>query len=508
MADITLNSSVRANLRVMQASSDLLARTEERLSTGKKVNSAFDNPASFFTGQALDRRAGDLGGLLDSVSNSVKTLEAADNGISAISDVVDGLKATARSALQSPGAVATKSSVESASINGLSETNLLGAASGAVAATVTGTTTGLSTGTTMGSFGIGGSWFDITVGSSHYQYGVNGATTVGDIIDYVNNTVPDVSASLNSSGAVELVADDTTTSFTLGSYMGVTSLGFAPTTYSPSGGPGPLSGKTLSFEDTQGATKTVTFSAGAGANNVDTLDELNAWLKSNDVRQQASITGSGASGKLKLETVNAAANDTPADLAGTATDAGGPFAADKTYSAPVLDPAAAERRANFVKDYNDALKQIASIAKDASFNGVNLLDGDDLEIVFNEDGSSKLDVKGANLSDTGLGLSSLLDADFYDADSVNGVLDQIEGAFAKLETQASKFGSQLQIVQTRETFTEEMMATLKNGASALVDADANEEAASLATLQTRQSLIVSSLSISTSSEQNILSLLR
>ena len=80
--------------------------------------------------------------------------------------------------------------------------------------------------------------------------------------------------------------------------------------------------------------------------------------------------------------------------------------------------------------------------------------------------------------------------------------------FAKLEAQSSKFGSQLQIVQTRQEFTKNMVATLEDGASALTDADTNEEAANLATLQTRQSLIVSSLSISTSSEQNILQLLR
>ena len=110
MADITLNSAVRSNLRTLQATTELMSRTEERLSTGKKVNSALDNPTNFFTAQSLERRAGDLSSLLDSVSNSVQTLEAADNGISAITDLVEQMKSTARSAQQSSSAIGTRAS--------------------------------------------------------------------------------------------------------------------------------------------------------------------------------------------------------------------------------------------------------------------------------------------------------------------------------------------------------------------------------------------------------------
>lgn len=362
MADVTLNSAVRSNLRTLQSTTDLMNRTEQRLSTGKKVNSALDNPGSFFTSQALDRRASDLTGLLDSVSNSVKTLEAADNGITAISKVVEGLKASARSALQSPKGTE---------------------------ATVT------------------GSGF--------------GTTTAADL------TINGVDVTLAAADTVDAVA-----------------------------------------------------------------------TKINDA-EGLNVSASVVDGELKLT------SDEDIVISGTITGTGLTAA---TTAATVVDQDAVDKRNAYLKDYNEALKQIDSLAKDASFNGVNLLNADDLEITFNEDGSSKLDVTGTTFDAAGLGLSELADGDFNTKTSINDTLDTIDSVFGKLEQQASKFGSQLQIVQTRQSFTKDMIGTLEDGSAALTSADTNAEAANLATLQTRQSLIVSALSISTSQEQNVLQLLR
>src|SRR5436190_21960522 len=60
MSEITLTSAVRSNLLSLQNTADLLGRTQERLSTGKKVNTALDNPTNFFTAQGLDSRASDI----------------------------------------------------------------------------------------------------------------------------------------------------------------------------------------------------------------------------------------------------------------------------------------------------------------------------------------------------------------------------------------------------------------------------------------------------------------
>ena len=104
-ADITLSRAVRGNLLSLQSTSDLLTKTQERLSTGLKVNSALDNPTNFFTASSLNSRASDLSRLLDSVGNATQTLEAADNGISAITDLVEAAQATARQALQTSAGI-------------------------------------------------------------------------------------------------------------------------------------------------------------------------------------------------------------------------------------------------------------------------------------------------------------------------------------------------------------------------------------------------------------------
>ena len=111
MAEVVLSGAVRNNLLSLQNTADLLAKTQERLATGLRVNSALDDPTAFFTASSLNSRASDLNRLLDSVGLAVQTLEAADNAITAITDLVETAEATARQALQTAvgtfGAAAT-----------------------------------------------------------------------------------------------------------------------------------------------------------------------------------------------------------------------------------------------------------------------------------------------------------------------------------------------------------------------------------------------------------------
>lgn len=101
MAGITLGSGVRQNLVALQQTSDLMSITQNRLATGKKVNSALDNANSFFTASALNDRANDLSTLLDDQGQAIQTLKAADEGITAITKLVESAKAKANQALQS-----------------------------------------------------------------------------------------------------------------------------------------------------------------------------------------------------------------------------------------------------------------------------------------------------------------------------------------------------------------------------------------------------------------------
>jgi flagellin len=124
MSEIVLSGGVRSNLLNLQATEDLIAKTQVRLSTGKRVNSALDNPTNFFTAQSLNNRAGDLSTLLDSMSNAVKTLQAADTGISAITKLVQSAQALARQAQQTSDA-AEKATLATQFDDTLAQINLL-----------------------------------------------------------------------------------------------------------------------------------------------------------------------------------------------------------------------------------------------------------------------------------------------------------------------------------------------------------------------------------------------
>src|ERR1700756_1958207 len=112
MSDLVLSASVRQNLLSLQSTADLLATTQNRLATGKKVNSALDNPTNFFTAQSLDNRASDINNLLDSIGNGVQVLQAANTGITSLQKLVDTAKSIANQVLQSPVGYSTKANVD------------------------------------------------------------------------------------------------------------------------------------------------------------------------------------------------------------------------------------------------------------------------------------------------------------------------------------------------------------------------------------------------------------
>src|SRR6478752_8052504 len=118
MSDVVLTAAVRQNLLSLQDTASLLSTTQTRLATGKKVNSALDNPTNFFTAAGLDARASDIGNLLDSIGNGVQVLQAADTGITSLQKLIDTAKSIAYQALQQPGGFSTKANVSIAAPTG------------------------------------------------------------------------------------------------------------------------------------------------------------------------------------------------------------------------------------------------------------------------------------------------------------------------------------------------------------------------------------------------------
>jgi len=100
MSDIVLSAGVRSNLLQLQQTSDLITQTQNRLATGRRVNSALDNPINYFTAQNLSSRANDLNALLDSMSTAINTIQAANNGITAITKLVQSAQSIVTQAQQ------------------------------------------------------------------------------------------------------------------------------------------------------------------------------------------------------------------------------------------------------------------------------------------------------------------------------------------------------------------------------------------------------------------------
>ncbi|OSI59850.1 DUF1522 domain-containing protein [Bradyrhizobium canariense] len=271
-------------------------------------------------------------------------------------------------------------------------------------------------------------------------------------------------------------------------------------------GVGGVSGKTLTFSSFNGGTPVnVTFGDGTNGT-VKTLDQLNVQLQANHLT--ATID---ANGVLTVTTVNEYASSTLGSTAaggavgGTLTG----VLAFTTAQPPIQDPVAQTARSGLVSQFNNILAQIDTTSQDSSFNGVNLLNGDTLKLVFNETGSSTLGINGVVFNAAGLGLSNLVPGtDFIDNGATNKVLTSLNAASSTLRSEGSALGSNLSIVQVRQDFSKNLINVLQTGSSNLTLADTNEEAANSQALSTRQSIAVSALSLANQSQQSVLQLLR
>ena len=388
MSGMVLSAAVRQNLLSLQSTAELLSTTQNRLASGKKVNTALDNPTNFFTAQGLDNRASDINNLLDAIGNGVQVLQAANTGITSLQKLVDTARSIANQVLQTTVGYSPKSTVSS-------------------------------------SAALGG--------------------TAANLVDGVTIKAGDV----------------------------------------------------LTIASTGGGTPTsITF----GAN--ESLDQLNAALAPNNLS-----AGLDANNKLVITTLNDAASKTVGAI--TYTNTGGGTVTFGAVNPPIADVNSQVTRANLVAQYNNIIAQITTTSQDASFNGINLLNGDDLKLTFNETGKSTLNIRGVTYDAPGLGLAPLTaGTDFLDNDSAKAVIAKISLASDVLRSEASSLGSNLSIVQIRQDFSKNLIIVLQTGSANLTLADSNEEAANRQALSTRQSIAVSALALSNQSQQSVLKLLQ
>jgi flagellin len=179
----------------------------------------------------------------------------------------------------------------------------------------------------------------------------------------------------------------------------------------------------------------------------------------------------------------------------------------KSVANSALSTSSTTERSTYAVQFNNLLDQITDLAQDASYKGTNLLQNDSLQVNFNEDSSNFLTITGfsAEAGSTGLAIADA--AGYWATDAnVNTALDDLDDASGTLRTQSKTLSSNLAVVNTRLQFTSNMMSTLSTGSDNLTLADMNEEGANMLMLQTRQSLGVTALSLSSQAAQAILRL--
>ena len=404
MADISLTASMRTNLLSLQNTQSLMDMTQERLSTGLKVNSAIDNAASYYTAQSLNNRANDLNALLDSMGQGIQTIQAANEGIEAITDFVEQAKAIANSARD----VASKTDIKGLQTKFSQDPD---------------TDPKTATATSL----------EFTVTRTD---GTNLDQKLTDAIQAVNDAMD---TELGDKSLEDYVS--------------------AVKTAIEAGGEEFAKIVDIKVDDKTGK---ITFTAKAGYN--------------------IEATGAG-------------------DLAGLGKDPDTGDPTDKVTSTVAVNT----DRQKYALQFNEILEQIDNLAQDSGYKGINLLQMNTLTVIFNEDRSSQIEVKGTDASSVGLMLDEAVN-NWQTNEDIEASIAQTEEAISSLRIMASDYGNYYSIVQNRQSFTKSLVNVLTEGADNLTLADMNEESANMLALQTRQQLSINSLSLASQAAQGVLQL--
>ena len=466
MADISLTASMRSNLLSLQNTQSLMDMTQERLSTGKKVNSAIDNPSSYYTAQSLNNRANDLSNLLDSMGQGIQTIKAADEAITTITSFAEQAKAIANSARDVP------SNFDKYAI---SSNQILEPVEGDI---IMDARTDLSTFNLKVSDADNTKKFTVYLadGSKHEITAKGGDT--GAVEANVVNQLQGLGLNAKGDGLGGIIVSSTD--------------GSAISWTNGDDGKG-----NNGLTDKTSAAVVVTLDGTSGANSATIAGAINNAAGSLGIEAAADGKAFSVTAKNKQFTIfsdGVTKNVTALKALGIE---GSRKAGDATAETP--------ERTSYAKQFNQILEQIDALANDAGYKGVNLLQENNLKVIFNEDRSSMIEIQGVDASSKGLGISQAQNNWQKDA-SIETSITHIEDAISKLRTMASDFGNNYSVVQSREEFTDNLINVLTEGADKLTLADMNEESANMLALQTRQQLAINSLSLASQAAQSVLKL--
>ncbi|WP_106752965.1 flagellin [Pannonibacter carbonis] len=504
MTDITLSAAVRQNLLTLQTTADLMSGVQNKLATGKKVNTALDNPNSFFTASGLSNRAKDLGTLLDDMGQVVQTMKAADQGITSITKLVETAKAKANQALQ------TQSQYERAQY--AKQYNDLLKQIEDVA----------KDSSYKGKNLLAGEGNDLT---AIFNEDNTSKLTVS-AVDYTDTTLSgglnlsDLATAKGGASSLQIEGGKASITFTNGSGNTLTSgslisdatsvaLGDVLQLRTAASGGGAIVSGTSAI--TVGANTTVQnvvdeinkaagvraeFDEKTGTLSITSND--NVYLRNTDAgaatpapSDLASLTAANftAGSQLLMDTGSFAVGDILKLVDGNGYELGSLEVGKKTSVNDLVD---------FIKDFNGVK---------ASFNtgtGKVTIESD-VSLTLKSD--NKDFAAAAFTADTdGINVVAQQESGFASDEAINKVVDRLNNALSNLRSQASEFGTNLSTVEIRQDYTKKMINTLQEGAGKLTLADTNQEGANLLALQTRQQLASTSLSFASQADQTVLSL--
>ncbi|SUB01725.1 flagellin [Pannonibacter phragmitetus] len=502
MADITLSAAVRQNLLTLQQTADFMSGVQNKLATGKKVNSALDNPNSFFTASGLNNRAKDLGTLLDDMGQVVQTMKAADQGITNITKLTESAKAKANQALQTQSQYERaqyakqyndllKQIEDMAKDSSYKGKNLLAGDGNDLTAifnedntskltvkAVDYTDTTLSTGLNLQDLAQakgGAASLQLEGGKSSATFVNSSGNTLSSgslLSDATNLAVGDVlQLRTASSGGGAGVSGYT--NITIGANTTMQNL--VDQINGVAGVRAEFDEKTGSLSITSNDNVYLHNTGGSGGNTGDIIGVSAANFTSGSQLLKNS-------GSFKVEDIL------------TLTDGNG----YELGSLEVTDKTS-------VKDLTDFIKR---------FNGVNAsFNTGTGKLTIESDVSLNLKSTNADFGaaaftadDDGVNVAAAVESGFATDENINQTIERLNNALSTLRSQASEFGTNLSTVQIRQDYTKSMINNLQEGAGRLTLADTNEEGANLLALQTRQQLASTSLSFASQADQTVLRL--
>ena len=553
MGGISLTTSMRSNLLSLQNISGQVDSTQNKLSTGKKVNSAIDNPSSYYTALSLNNRADDLNALLDSMGQAVSTIKAATTALESATEFLEQAKAVANQALETgpipnqnipiyipqPSGIGDDEDVRNTGLfDGKTNTQAMINQLGADALAATACNQFYAPGTDKNGANFGqGNWYLPAIGELMEMVGfeVRGVTDGRGTSGSNGENAALIEESLSALKDKGIDADSLAYIYWSSSEGGINAFGWGCCNDGE---------RFLTFKSGSGPVRSFNF-----LENKFNPTDLSSAPQIGDVMYSDLTYGSADDydgSKTAVGVISWVSEDGKSakiislkDLTFSSNDTVGNFDPDNPYGGPentciisvtsrlseeiagldgihqddllaIFQEIAARGDENNFQiseydssQYTSILSQHDALIKDAGYKGVNLLQEQNLKVTFNENRSSLLEIMGKDASSQTLGLVTL---EWNNKEDVEKSIEEITNAINEIRSISSEFGNYYNIITTRQDFTENLINVLTEGADKLTLADMNEESANMLALQTRQQLAINSLSLASQASQSILKL--